>query len=195
MTTEWSIDASVLRFNSYGNFLMFSCFHGVTYQSICLQQLGSDSISLTGSIYVISQPTQSWETAGTPVNEAPAALYFGGKTYISYSASYCWTPSYCLGQLTWDGTTSPTSASAWTKSSGCVFSSANGNYGTGSNGFFQSPDGTQTWIAYGATSNSAGACDDTRYTMVQLLGTHSDGSPNYGAPVDFSHAYSEPSGE
>jgi hypothetical protein len=74
MTSEWSIDASVLRFTDYGNYLMFSCFHGVTYQSICLQQLGSDYISLTGSIYVISQPTETWETYGTPVNEGPFAL-------------------------------------------------------------------------------------------------------------------------
>ncbi|OGE52505.1 hypothetical protein PENARI_c010G10126 [Penicillium arizonense] len=193
LTTEWSIDASVLRFNDYGNYLMFSCFHGVTYQSICLQKLGSDYVSLTGSIYVISQPDQSWEKNGTPVNEGPVALYFGGKTYITYSASYCWTANYCLGTLEWDGSTAPTSASAWTKSSKCVFSSANGNYGTGHNSFFTSPDGSQTWIAYHATTTSTGACDDSRYTMIQLLGTHSDGSPNFGTPVAWTHAYSEPS--
>ncbi|KAH8896567.1 glycosyl hydrolase family 43 protein [Thozetella sp. PMI_491] len=192
LTTEWAIDASVLRFNNYGLYLMFSCMHGVTYQSICLQQLSSSYTSLTGSIYVISTPDKAFEQNGYPVNEGPAALYYGGKTYIAYSASYCWTANYCLGLLTWDGSTAPTSASAWSKSSGCVFSSANGNYGAGHNSFFQSPDGSQTWISYHATSNSAGACDDSRYTMVQLLGTHSDGSPNFGSPVDFAHVYSEP---
>jgi GH43 family beta-xylosidase len=195
LTSQWSIDASILRTSSYGNFLMTSCFNGNTYQSICLQKLGSDYTSVSGSTYTISQPTESWEENSYPVNEGPAALYYGGNTYISYSASYCWDPNYCLGLLTWDGSTSPTSSSAWTKSSSCVFSSANGNYGTGHNGFFQSPDGTQTWLVYHATSSSSGACDDTRYTMVQLLGTHSDGSPNFGSPVALSHAYSEPSGE
>ncbi|KUI52867.1 Extracellular exo-alpha-(1-_5)-L-arabinofuranosidase [Cytospora mali] len=195
MVDEWSIDASVLRFNDYGNWLMFSCFHGVTYQSICIQKLSSSYTTLTGDIYVISQPTESFETNGTPVNEAPAALYFNGVTYISYAASYCWTADYCIGLLTWDGTTNPAEASAWSKHDGCVFSSANGNYGTASNGFFQSPDATQTWLVYHATSDSSGACDDTRYTMVQLLGSHSDGSPNFGEPVAFTHAYSEPSGE
>ncbi|KAI0915134.1 glycoside hydrolase family 43 protein [Ustulina deusta] len=192
LTDEWAIDASTLR-TSFGNYLVFSCFHGVSAQSLCIQKLGSDYASLTGSISVISQPTAAWETVSTPVNEGPAALYWGGKTYLAYSASYCWSASYCLGLLTWDGTTDPTNAAAWSKSSGCVLSSANGNYGTGHNSFFQSPDATQTWIAYHATSSSAGACDDTRYTMVQLLGTHSDGSPNFGTPVDFSHVYSEPS--
>ncbi|EMR64491.1 putative glycosyl family protein [Eutypa lata UCREL1] len=192
LTADWAIDGSVLRFNDYGNFMMFSCFHGVSHQSICLQQLGADYTSLTGSIYVVSQPDQSWEQQGNPVNEGPAALYFGGKTYIAYSASDCWTQYYCLGLLTWNGNSNPTSASAWTKSNSCVFSSANGNYGSGHNSFFQSPSGDQTWIAYHATSNANGACDDSRYTMVQLLGSHSDGSPNFGSPVDFSHTYSEP---
>ncbi|KAI1336378.1 glycosyl hydrolase family 43 protein [Xylariaceae sp. FL0016] len=194
LTSEWAIDASTLRTSNFGNFLLFSCFHGVTYQSICLQQLGSDYVSLIGDITVISQPTESWETASYPVNEGPAALYFSnGATYIAYSASYCWSPDYCLGLLTWDGTTSPASAGAWSKSDGCVFASANGNYGTGHNSFFQSPDASQTWIAYHATSSSAGACDDSRYTMIQLLGKHSNGAPNFGSPVDFSHTYSEPS--
>lgn len=173
---------------------MFSCFHGVPYQSICLQQLGTDYVSLTGDIHVISQPTLDFEKHGTPVNEGPVALYFNGVTYIAYSASYCWTPYYCLGLLTWDGQTNPTSASAWKKHNGCVLSSANGNYGTGHNSFFQSPDTSQTWIAYHATNNSAGACDNSRYTMVQPLGTHSDGSPNFGTSQPFSHVFSEPSG-
>jgi GH43 family beta-xylosidase len=195
LTTKWSTDASVLRFMDYGNFMMFSCFRGVTYQSICIQQLGSDYVSLTGDIYVISQPTKSWEINGTPVNEAPAALYFGGTTYIYYSASYCWTANYCFGLLTWDGSTDPTDSSAWSKNDGCVSSSANGNYRIGSNGFFQSPDASQTWIVYHATEYTSGARNDSRYTMVQLLCTHSDGSPNFGSPVAWTHAYSEPSGE
>ena len=192
MTPDWAIDGSVLRFNDHGNFMMFSCFSGVAHQSICLQQLGPDYTSLTGSIYVVSQPDQAWERQGNPVNEGPAALYVGGKTYIAYSASDCWTQYYCLGLLTWDGRTDPRNAGAWSKSNGCVFSSANGNYGAGHNSFFQSPSGDQTWIAYHATSEPNGACDDRRYTMVQLLGSHSDGSPNFGSPVDFNHVYSEP---
>lgn len=68
---------------------MFSCFNGGTYQSICLQELSSSYTSLTGDIYVISTLTESWEENRYPVNEAPAALYFSGTTYITYSASYC----------------------------------------------------------------------------------------------------------
>ncbi|CAJ2514272.1 Uu.00g023910.m01.CDS01 [Anthostomella pinea] len=193
MTSEWTIDASTLRFGTWGDYLVFSCFHGATYQSLCIQKLNSDYVSLAGSMSVISQPTEAWETVSVPVNEGPAALYYGGATYLAYSASYCWSPSYCLGLLTWDGTTDPSQAAAWSKSSGCVFSSANGNYGTGHISFFTSPDGTEIWLAYHATSNSAGACDDSRYTSIQQLGTNSDGSPNFGTPSTSGTTYSEPS--
>ncbi|CAH0038110.1 unnamed protein product [Clonostachys solani] len=191
---QWNIDGSILRTSGFGNFFVSSCFNGATYQSICIQALGSDYVSTTtGSVSLISQPTQSWERVSHPVNEGPAALYFGGKTYLGYSASYCWSGSYCVGLLTWDGVTNPTSAGAWTKSSGCVLSSANSNYGTGHNSFFQSPNGQETWMAFHATSTSGGACDDTRYTMVQPLSANSNGSPNFGTPASFSTSFNEPS--
>jgi GH43 family beta-xylosidase len=68
------------------------------------------------------------------VNEAPAALYYSGKTYLTFSASSCWTNYYSLGLLTWDGVTDPAKSAAWSKK-GPVLSSANSNYGTGSNGY------------------------------------------------------------
>lgn len=148
---------------------------------------------MTGSIATISKPDETWEQSGTPVNEGPVALYYGGTTYIAYSANYCWTPDYCIGLLTWDGVSDPALAASWTKSDGCVFSSANGNYGTGHNSFFQSPDLTETWLVYHATSVSTGNCDDARYTMVQPLTANTDGSPNFGTPGAFTVEYSEPS--
>ncbi|OTA99765.1 glycoside hydrolase family 43 protein [Hypoxylon sp. CI-4A] len=195
LTSEWAIDGTIVRFNDWGNYLAFSCFHGVTYQSLCIQKLGDDNVSLEGSISVISQPLESWEQSGAPVEEGPTALYTTdtGKTFLAFSANHCSTPDYCIATLEWDGSTDPASASAWTKSDGCLMQGGvNGHYGTGHNSFFRSPDGTQTWNAYHATSNSAGACDDTRYTMVQVVNFNSDGSPNLGEPVAVSAEVSEP---
>jgi len=129
LTNFWAIDATVVRFTT-GNYLAFSCFQGVSVQSLCIAPL--KTVSSLGSTTVISQPTLSWETVDTPVNEGPAALYHGGKTFIVYSASFCWTSSYALGVLTWNGG-DPTKAASWAKT-GPFLKSANGNYGNGHNG-------------------------------------------------------------
>jgi GH43 family beta-xylosidase len=193
LSTEWAIDASVLRFAEHGNFLVFSCFHGgLPNQSTCLQQLGDDFVSVTGDIHVISKPTEEWESSGTPVQEGQNALYLGGRTFIVYSASYCWTPDYCLGSLEWNGAGDPTAETSWTKSSQCLLKSANGNYGTGHNSFFMSPSGNETWNAFHATSNSAGACDDSRYAMVQPVGLLADGRPDFGTPAVLAEEFVEP---
>lgn len=76
-----------------------------------------------------------------------------------------------------------------------MFSSANGNYGTAHNGFFSSPDGTEIWNVYHATTNMTGACDGTRYTMTQKLNWNSDGTPNFGVPVRRGQVLPGPSGE
>lgn len=192
LSDDWGIDGTILRTNQFGNYFVYSCMTGVQYQSTCIRKLGSDFLSV-GALSIISQPDQSWEKSGTPVQEGPNALYFGGKTYISYSANYCWTPDYCVALLEWDGKTDPAKASAWKKSNGCVLKSANGSYGTGHNSFFQSPDGKQTFITFHATSNKNGACDDTRYAMTQPLTANADGTPNFGSVQPFSHQFAEPS--
>ncbi|KAF1957666.1 Arabinanase/levansucrase/invertase [Byssothecium circinans] len=191
LTSTWGIDGSIVRFASFGNYFVYSCFSG-SLQSLCIAPLTSPG--KIGSSKVLSTPTNSWETVGNPVMEGAAAMYHGGKTFLSYSASYCWTTSYSLGLLTWNGSGDPTLSSSWRKT-GPFLQSANGNYGPGHNGFFQSPDGTEIWNVYHATANSAGACDGNRYTMVQKVNWNSDGSPNFGTPARLGTTLTGPSGE
>ncbi|RAQ99417.1 glycosyl family 43 [Stemphylium lycopersici] len=192
LTTDWGIDGTIVRFAEYGNYFVYSCMTGVPNQSTCMRRLGDDNISLTGPLSIISQPTEEWERSDTPVQEGQHGLYFGGKTYIAYSANFCWTPDYCVALLEWDGASDPTQASSWTKSNGCSLTSSNGNFGTGHNSFFRSPSGNETWITFHAASNSAGACDDSRYAMVQPLTANADGSPNFGRAESFSYEWEEP---
>ncbi|KAI8652726.1 hypothetical protein NW754_007612 [Fusarium falciforme] len=191
LTNDWGIDGTILRFNGWGNYFVYSCMTGVKHQSTCVRKLGSNYMSV-GDLSIISQPDQSWEQSGVPVQEGQNALYFGGKTYIAYSANYCWTPDYCVALLEWDGKTDPAKAAAWKKSNGCVLKSGNGSYGTGHNSFFRSPDGKDTWITFHATSNKNGACDDSRYAMVQPLTANADGTPNFGKVQAFSYQWAEP---
>lgn len=86
--------------------------------------------------------------AGEPaaVNEGPNALYYDNKTWLSFSASWCGTPTYALGLLAYDGVGDPLNATSWTKK-GPVFSSTMGDFvGTGHNVFFSSPDGKEVWV-------------------------------------------------
>ncbi|KAF2128692.1 glycoside hydrolase family 43 protein [Dothidotthia symphoricarpi CBS 119687] len=191
MTSAWGIDGSIVRFNTWGNFLTWSCMAG-DLQSICIASLSSPG--KIGTTKVLSTPAAAWETHGSPVMEGPVALYHGGKTFIAYSASYCWTPDYSLGLLTWNGSGDPSLSASW-KKTGPFLTSANGNYGAGHNAFFNSPDGTEIWNVYHATANSAGACDGSRYTMVQKVNWNSDGSPNFGSPVKVGTKLTGPSGE
>ncbi|KAF5023544.1 hypothetical protein F66182_4411 [Fusarium sp. NRRL 66182] len=188
---DWGIDGTILRTNEFGNYYVYSCMTGVPNQSTCVRKLGSNFMT-TGALSIISQPDQSWERSGVPVQEGAHALYFNGKTYLTYSANYCWTPDYCVATLEWDGRTDPARAAAWKKSNGCKLKSANGNYGTGHNSFFVSPDGRTTYIVYHATSESGGACDDRRYVMAQPVTANSDGSPNFGTARPFSQQFPEP---
>lgn len=76
-------------------------------------------------LLIISTPDQPWEQSDVPDQEGQSALYFGGMTYMSCSANYCWTPDYCIALLKWDDVSDPA------KADGCRLTQANGDFGTG----------------------------------------------------------------
>ncbi|KAK0188991.1 Arabinanase/levansucrase/invertase [Armillaria mellea] len=183
----WSIDGTLLFYGS-ATYLVYSAWDGA-YQCLFIAQMTSSST--VGNAVKISTPTYDWEMVGANVNEGPAALYYGGRTFLTFSASNCAGTGYELGRLELTGT-DPLSASSWTKYSEPIFTSANGNYEPGHNGFFTSEDGTEIWMVYHASSTSPGTCDGARYTMVQSISWNSDGTPNLGSPVSESTSLSEP---
>ena len=87
VTSDWSLDGTVVRFNDWGNYFIYSCMTGVPHQSTCVRKLNSDYISASSNISIVSAPDQSWEQSGVPVQEGQNSLYFGGKTYIAYSVN------------------------------------------------------------------------------------------------------------
>jgi GH43 family beta-xylosidase len=189
----WSIDGSVMMLNDSMYFL-FSSWEG-EYQSIYIAPM-SDPWTLSGSRVLISQAEYEWEQSGLNVNEGPVALHHDGKTFIIYSASFCATPDYKLGLLTYTGG-DPLSRDSWVKHPEPVFqrSDENGVFGPGHNGFFKSPDGTEDWIVYHANDLETDACDDGRTTRVQKFTWNEDGTPNFGIPVSTSEEIAAPSGD
>ncbi|KAK5656622.1 hypothetical protein OQA88_4602 [Cercophora sp. LCS_1] len=189
---EWGIDATLVEITGWGTYYVWSCTVD-NLQSLCIAKLVTPTS--IGPLSTLSQPTEEWERIEVPVNEGPAGLYRGNKTWIAYSASFCKTPDYVVATLLRDGVGDPLKASSWKKSSGPVFSSANGNYGTAHNGFFTSPDGTEVWNIYHATQNPSGSCGADRQTFAQVLNWDADGSPDFGRPVKAGDVLKAPSGE
>ncbi|KAL1744782.1 glycoside hydrolase family 43 protein [Schizophyllum fasciatum] len=183
----WAIDGTVLIVGD-NRYLVYSSWDG-DYQSLWISAM--NSATEVGNTVKIATPTYDWEKVGTYVNEGPAGLYNGGRTYIVYSASGCAGTGYKLGLLELTGS-DPLSASSWTKSSEPIFTSANGVYQPGHNGFFTSPSGGQIWNVYHASPASPGACDGSRFTNVQPVSFDSNGYPNLGSPLALSSEIAEP---
>ncbi|TFK73773.1 glycoside hydrolase family 43 protein [Pluteus cervinus] len=183
----WSIDGTVLVLGST-RYMVFSSWDGADQ---CLYISQMNNATSLGNTVKISSPTLSWERVGANVNEGPAAVYHGGRTWIVFSASNCAGTGYKLGMLELTGS-NPLSASSWKKSSNPIFQSANGNYQPGHNGFFLSPSGNETYMVYHANSVSPGTCDGKRYTNIQPLHWYTDGTPDTGSPRALNENIPEP---
>ncbi len=192
--STWELDPSILQHNGR-LYLLGSAGAPNGTQSLAITPL-SNPWTISGERRFISSPTYDWERQTHPVNEGAEPLYHDGRTMIVYSASACWGPDYKLGLLTLTGS-DPLNPAHWTKRSTPVFqrSDANSAYAPGHNGFFQSPDGTESWIVYHANSSASGGCDMNRSTRVQKFTWNADGTPNFGTPVRTGVTLTAPSGE
>ncbi|OCF45812.1 hypothetical protein I317_00300 [Kwoniella heveanensis CBS 569] len=196
---HYGIDGTVLKTGS-GNYFFWCCHSGdvsdntIDGSSICISPLTAPNAIDQGNVAVISRPDNAWEQDGGKTNEGPQPIQWNGRTYISYSASHCTTASYSLALLELTGS-DPMNPDSWVKSDGPVFSSGNGEYGPGHNGIFISPDGSELWNVYHATTNSAGSCGDDRSTFAMRIATSSDSNLNFGTPVQKGVVTEGPSGE
>lgn len=132
-------------------------------------------------------------TSTAPICSSTGSSTCSGRSGI-YSASYCNTQHYKLGQLEYTGS-DPLNPASWTKHPNPVFRAANGVHGPGHNGFFTSPDGSESWIVYHGNSSVSQGCGTTRSTRVQEFSCNSNGTPNFGSPAATSTDLAVPSRE
>ncbi|MDB6125284.1 MAG: hypothetical protein JWQ71_4277 [Pedosphaera sp.] len=128
------------------------------------------------------------------VREGPVTLQHNGKIFLVYSACDTGKPDYKLGMLMADEKNDLLDPRSWKQSPYPVFerSDANGVFGPGHNGFFQSPDGTEDWIIYHGKTSSA-ITYRGRTTRAQKFTWNADGTPNFGVPVSLGTILDEPS--
>lgn len=189
----WHIDAGPLMVDDQ-LYLIGSFWEGPT-QNLSITPM-SDPYTLDGERTRLSTPTEPWETQGNAVQEGPVALYNDDDIFILYATSYCATPDYKLGLLTYLGG-DPVDPDNWEKSDGPVFERDDeaGVYGPGHAGVFTSPDGTEDWIVYHANDSEDGACDNNRTSRAQKFEWNEDGTPDFGTPVPLGEELPAPSGE
>lgn len=200
---DWSIDPSPLQLPDGELYLAWSGWPGSVngVQNIYLAKM-SNPWTITGARTLLSTPTYPWELSSgnvpVKVNESPEPIVHGGRVFISYSASGCWTPDYALGLLSASAGSNLLDASSWTKSSQPILHSnaAAGIYGPASNGWFTSPDGKQTWIVFHAVNDPAGNCGLERDVYAQPVSWGADGTPQLGGePVPLTTPVRVPSGD
>jgi GH43 family beta-xylosidase len=198
-SNKWAIDGSVFQYNNQWYFI-WSGWEGEVNvrQDIYIAKL-KNPWTIEGARVLLSAPTYDWEKIGEPdVNEGPEAIQNeAGRLFITYSASGCWTDDYSLGLLTLKESGDPMNPSDWTKSPAPVFTKkgVNGAFGPGHNGFFKSRDGSEDWIIYHANSKAGQGCSNARNTRIQSFTWNSDGTPNFGEPVNIHTKIKKPSGE
>ncbi|KAI5371233.1 Putative glycoside hydrolase, family 43 [Septoria linicola] len=193
---EWAIDGTPIEINGQ-RYFVYSGFEPDVpdrARKQCLYITPYTSATTTGDKALLSFPEEEWETQGEiHVNEGAFGFQRNNKTMITFSGSFCHTQFYALGLLTYLGG-DPMDRTNWEKT-GPHFSSANGQFGTGHNSFFTSPDGTETYNTYHFVTNPQGSCGNDRQAATQLVNWNADGSPDFGTPEPLGTVSDGPSGE
>jgi GH43 family beta-xylosidase len=189
---KWAIDADVFYFNKQ-LYVIWSGWEGDLngQQNIYISKM-LDPLNAENKRVCLSTPELNWEVNGdlpnsvpnhVSVNEGPQALIHNEKLFIIYSASACWTDTYCLGMLSFNGD-DLLDKNQWKKNPSPVFSQSlqNGVYATGHNCFFSSKDGKENWILYHANSNPQEGCGNKRSPRMQMYTWDANGFPKFGIP-------------
>ncbi len=132
----------------------------------------------------------------TEVREGPTPLYRNGRTFLTYSTCDTGKPDYQLWMKSIANGADPMVAANWVQHPGPIFSrnDSTGVWGPGHHSFFQSPDGTEDWIAYHG-KNTSTYTYAFRTARVQKISWNGDGTPNLGSPLAAGATQTLPSGD
>ncbi|MGH3472040.1 MAG: glycoside hydrolase family 43 protein, partial [Nocardioidaceae bacterium] len=145
----------------------------------------SSPVGLTGPRVQICAPDDYlWEridetAASDGLNEGPQVLSRGGRTFLVYSCSASYFPTYKLGLLELTG--DPMDAAGWRKHPEPVFRSTEDCFGVGHDGFVRSLDGKEWWHVFHAKLDRRPGW--RRAIWVQPLTWTADDFPLFGQPA------------
>jgi GH43 family beta-xylosidase len=193
MPDSWNIDGSYLQHNGK-LYLLYSQWQGDEQLNLIAQMDNPWTLTPGKPHQVLTRPVLGWETSGRKVTEGAAALQYQGRTFVTYSASFCDTPDYKLGLMELVGGDALNPAH-WKKHDKPVFSRTEQVFGPGHNGFFKSPDGKEHWLIYHGNDKASQGCGATRSLRAQKFDFNAEGLPEFGAPLAPGVQVARPSGE
>lgn len=193
MPDVWNIDGNYLQYKDK-LYLIYSQWQGDEQRNLITEMDTPWSIKPGSPQVVLTRPVLDWEVSVRKVTEGAEILQHNGRTFMTYSGSYCDTPDYKLGLLELVGD-DPMEPSHWHKFAEPVFERTETVFGPGHNGFFTSPDGTEDWLVYHANDLETQGCGATRSLRAQKFSWNADGTPFFGKPVTPGVIVAPPSGE
>jgi GH43 family beta-xylosidase len=146
----------------------------------------SNPWTLEGQETIIARPDNPWERqGGRQILEGPQFLRGpGGDVFLSYSGSACWSDEYAIGLLRASPGSDLLQAGNWDKADGPIFAKdpERGVFAPGHNGFFDTPDGRETWIVYHANPKADMQCTAQRSPRMQRVRWTQEGLPGFDRP-------------
>lgn len=193
MPDVWNIDGNYLNFNDK-LYVIYSQWQGDEQLNIIAEMENPWTLKENTKHTIVTRPELDWEISGRKVTEGAEILQHNGRTFMTYSASFCNTPDYKLGlmELTGDD---PLNRAHWKKFPEPVFTRTDKVFGPGHNGFFTSPDGSENWLVYHGNDSVEHGCSATRSLRAQRFDWGEDGVPEFGEPLAPGETVLPPSGE
>ena len=194
----WAIDLTTLELNNrlYAIWSGWPDSHDVQYLYIAPMK---DPFTMARPrVRICANDDYLWERVderleGRGLNEAPEVLQHGDRTFVTYSCSGSWQPSYKVAMLELRSGGDPLNPKDWKKFPSPVFQSSAQTFGVGHNSFVKSSDGTEDWLVYHAKWSRNDGWQRTVFTQPFTWTT--DGFPVFGEPVAAGKALPLPSGE
>ncbi len=193
---RWAIDGTVLAHAGQRYFLWSGWADERDEQCLYLAPMANPWTLAAKRVRLCANDDFAWERVGESpsergLNEGPQVLQHNGRTFVVYSCSGSWEPSYKLGRLELEG--DPLDPRAWRKHADPVFRPTVTTCGVGHCSFTQSPDGTEDWIVYHAKVSAAPGWD--RRIHAQQFRWDDAGRPVFGPVLGATRPQARPSGE
>lgn len=183
---RWAIDGTVLQHRTGLHFVWSGWEDERDIQHLYIARMSDPCTVSTERVRICPNDCHLWERVGERpwergLNEGPQLLTRNGRTFLIYSCSGSWQPSYKLGMLFMDEAADPMGPSSWQKYNAPVFESTSEVFGVGHCCFTQSPDGTEDWMLYHSKRFRHDCWD--RVVRAQPFTWTRDGFPYFGSPA------------